>query len=143
VVAAIAVIIIAITQLGGGGSEPSSAPNTVGSGSATPPAAQTPVSRGNVTVSVLNGTTTPGLASQVADQLEKGGFKRGQVTNAADQQRTATTVQYGPGQRQAGQEVANIIKAPRATALDANTQAIAGPDSQVVVTVGSDRSQQQ
>jgi hypothetical protein len=51
-------------------------------------------------------------------------------------------VQYAPGQRQAGQEVADIIKVPRVSPLDANTQAIAGPDSQVVVIVGTDRSQQ-
>ena len=138
----IAVAIIAVTQLGGGGSStPSSAPVTVGS-SAGAAAPATPLARGSVTVSVLNGTTTPGLASKVADQAERGGFKRGQVTNAADQARTATTVQYAPGQRGAAQQVASIINVPRISPLDANTQAIAGPDAQVVVTVGSDRAQQ-
>jgi hypothetical protein len=142
VLAVIAVIIIAVTQLGGGGPEPASAPRTVGSGGNRPAQSQGPVTRGNVTVSVLNGTTTPGLAAGVADQLERGGFKRGQVTNAADQQRTATTVQFAPTGRGAAQEVARILKISRVSALDANTQAIAGPDAQVVVTVGSDRSQQ-
>jgi LytR cell envelope-related transcriptional attenuator len=136
------VIVIAVTQLGGGGSEPASAPSTASQPSKAPPLTQAPVTRGGVTVSVLNGTTTPGLAAVVADQLERGGFKRGQVTNAADQQRTATTVQFAPSARRAAQEVAGILKIPRVSALDANTQAIAGPDAQVVVIVGSDRSQQ-
>ena len=64
------------------------------------------------------------------------------MTNAADQQRTSTTVQYAPGQRAAAQEVANILRLRSIAPLDANTQAIAGPDAQVVVTVGSDRAQQ-
>jgi hypothetical protein len=92
---------------------------------------------------VLNGTTVPGLAAQVADQLQRGGFGRGQVTNAADQQRPETTVQFAPGQRRAAEEVAGILKVSKGevTALDANTQAIAGPDAEVVVTVGADRTQ--
>jgi hypothetical protein len=79
----------------------------------------------------------------VADQLGGGGFARGQVTNAADQQRGETTVQYAPGQKPAAEEVAGIIKTSKAkvTPLDANTQAIAGPDAEVVVTVGADRTQ--
>jgi hypothetical protein len=136
------VVVIAVTQLGGSDSTPSSAPSTVGPGTGNvPQQTQTPVARGNVTVAVLNGTTTPGLAGTVATQLERGGFKRGQVTNAADQQRTGTAVQYAPGQRAAAQQVASILKIPRSAPLDANTQAIAGPDAQVVVTVGSDRAQ--
>ena len=92
---------------------------------------------------MLNGTTVPGLAAQVADQLQSSGFARGQVTNAADQQRADTTVQYGPGQRRAADDVAGILKVGRTkvTSLDANTQAIAGPDATVVVTVGADRTQ--
>jgi hypothetical protein len=101
------------------------------------------VQRGDVTVSVLNGTTVPGLAAQVGDQLESAGFARGQVTNAADQQRSETTVQYAPDFRAAANEAAGILKIPRTRVkpLDANTQAIAGPDAEVVVTVGADRTQ--
>ncbi|MDQ4042161.1 MAG: LytR C-terminal domain-containing protein, partial [Actinomycetota bacterium] len=89
------------------------------------------------------GTTVPGLAAQVGDQLQSAGFARGQVTNAADQQRAETTVEYSPDQRAAADEVAEILKVPKAriTTLDANTQAIAGPDAEVVVTVGADRTQ--
>jgi hypothetical protein len=139
-------VVILATQVLGGDSTTPSRPNTV----AAPPAAATPaggsapaVARGNVKVAVLNGTTVPGLAAQVADQLQSGGFARGQVTNAADQQRSETTVQYAPNQRPAAEEVAQILKIAKTKVkpLDANTQAIAGPDAGVVVIVGADRTQ--
>ncbi len=150
VIGVILVVVLVTQVLGGGGDSGGTAskPNTVSSsspaktsGSNATGGAQ--VNRGDVTVSVLNGTTVPGLAAQVADQLSGGGFARGQVTNAADQQRSETTVQYAPGQRQAAVEVARIIKVPasKVSSLDANTQAIAGPDAEVVVTVGADRTQ--
>jgi hypothetical protein len=100
-----------------------------------------PVNRGSVTVAVLNGTTIPGLAAQVSDQVERGGFKRGTVTNAADQQRPSTTVAYSSGFKRAAQEVARLLGVAQAEPLDASTQAIAGGDAQVVVTVGTDRAQ--
>jgi hypothetical protein len=133
--------VLLVTQVVGG-DDPAPQPNTVqnppGSGAQAPGA---PVSRGETTVAVLNGTTVPGLAAQIADQLERGGFRRGQVTNAADQQRAETTVAYASGSRRGAQEVARILEVPRVTAADANTQAIAGPDAEVIVTVGSDRTQ--
>jgi hypothetical protein len=105
------------------------------------PAGGGPVSRANTTVAVLNGTTVPGLAAQVADQLERNGFKRGSVTNAADQQRAATTVEYAPGYERAAEQVGALLKVPSARPIDAGTQAIAGPQANVVVTVGTDRTQ--
>jgi hypothetical protein len=148
-VAGVVLVVLLVTQVFGGGDDggtPASKPNTVSSqgqsqssGAKGGPA----VNRADVTAAVLNGTTVPGLAAQVADQLSGGGFARGQVTNAADQQRGETTVQYAPGQKAAAEEVAGIIKTSKAkvTPLDANTQAIAGPDAEVVVTVGADRTQ--
>jgi hypothetical protein len=99
------------------------------------------VSRPDTTVAVLNGTTVPGLAAQVSDELDRFGFKRGAVTNAADQQKPATTVQYASGQKRAGQAVAEILRIKRTAPLDASTQAIAGPEALVVVTVGADKTQ--
>jgi hypothetical protein len=147
VLAGLLLVVVLVTQVLGGDSKTSSRPNTV----AAPPSAAAPasgsntpaVARGSVKVAVLNGTTVPGLAAQVADQLQSGGFARGQVTNAADQQRSETTVQYAPNQRAAAEEVATILKIAKSKVkpLDANTQAIAGPDAGVVVIVGADRTQ--
>jgi hypothetical protein len=137
VIAAIAIVVLVVTQLGGGSSPTATRSGTAGSNGSAAGAAP---ARANTTVAVLNGTAVPGLASQVAVKLVHGGFKRGQVTNAADQQRTQTTVQYATGARQPADEVARILGVGAVTPLDANTQAIAGPDAQIVVTVGSDRA---
>jgi hypothetical protein len=146
-------IIIAVTQFGGGDDAKKTA-NTIegvpsktqtddGGNSSTTPKTKpkaAPVNRGEITVAVLNGTTAPGLAATVGDQLEGEGFQRGLVANAADQQQPATTVYYGPSQKRAAQEVAKILKTAAVKPLDAGTQAIAGADASVVVIVGNDRT---
>jgi hypothetical protein len=147
-------VVIALTQFGGddGSKEPA---NTIegtpsrtqaddggGDGDTSKPkkSPAEPVNRGEVTVSVLNGTTAPGLAATVGDQLEGEGFRRGTVANASDQQQQATTVFYGPNQKRAAQEVAKLLKVSTVKPLDAGTQAIAGADAGVVVVVGNDRT---
>lgn len=103
-------------------------------------------SRGAVTVAVLNGTPTAGLAGQVATELVREGFGRGAVTNAQDQQRSATVVAYLPGHRKAAQEVARALRIPAAVEpVDPDTRAVACPPpapctATVIVTVGSDRT---
>jgi hypothetical protein len=134
----------AVVLLGGGDEKPDrTAENRV-----VPPqngegrgSAGGPVQRGETTVAVLNGTTIPGLAAQVSDELSRGGFRRGSVTNAADQQRPGTTVVFASGHRRAAEEVAKLLKVPTVTPIDSGTQAIAGGDAAVVVTVGNDRTQ--
>jgi hypothetical protein len=151
-IGAVVAIVLLFTVVLGGGSDKPSKPNTIGSTPATTASSSSttkststastgPVDRGNVVVSVLNGTTVPGLAAQVADEIQRGGFKRGAVTNAGTQQEATTTVLYAPGQKAAAQEVASLIKIKKVQPLDANTQVVAGPDAAVVVTVGADRTQ--
>jgi hypothetical protein len=135
------------TQGGGGTKAKPKAQNTLGTPSQAakprtkPKSAQPTVQRGSTTVAVLNGTTTPGLAATVSDQLSRGGFKRGNVTNAADQQQSATGVLYAPGFKAAADEIASLLKLKSVKPIDPGTQAIAGSESQVVVTVGTDRTQ--
>jgi LytR cell envelope-related transcriptional attenuator len=137
-----------IATQGGGGTKPKpQAQNTLGPASQAtktrtkPKSAQPTVQRGNTTVAVLNGTTTPGLAATVSDQLSRGGFKRGNVTNAADQQQSATAILYAPGFKTAADEIASLLKLKSVKPIDPGTQAIAGSEAQVVVTVGTDRTQ--
>ena len=142
-VVVVAVLVI-VTQGGGGAKTKPAAQNTLAPPSQTTRSKvkSTPtVQRGNIGVAVLNGTTTPGLAATVSDQLSRGGFKRGNVTNAADQQQAQTAVLYAPGFKRAADEVATILKLKSAQPIDPGTQAIAGSDAQVVVTVGTDRTQ--
>jgi hypothetical protein len=151
--AAILVLVVAgvfiLTQSGGGGTKAKrSSDNSVGAApqttAATPKqgsgARSGPASRSQTTVSVLNGTTTPGLAANISDQLQRGGFKRGSVTNAADQQRPETLVNYAPGFKRSADEIAQLLKLKTVQPIDPGTQAIAGTNAQVVVTVGTDRT---
>ena len=134
--AAIALAVVVITGTGGGGHSAGAA--HAGPARGVSPAG--PVVRSRTTVAVLNGTTVPGLASKVATELERGGFRRGSVTNAADQQRPSTTVDYAPGFQRAAREVGTMLRVPHVAPIDAGTQAIAGPQAGVVVTVGTDRT---
>jgi LytR cell envelope-related transcriptional attenuator len=103
------------------------------------------VNPATVTVTVLNGTATAGLADRIATQLTGVGFKQGTVTNASDQTRTATVVAYMPGHRRDALAVASSLKLGPSSVqpMDASTRAVACPassscTSQVVVTVGTD-----
>jgi len=104
-----------------------------------------------VTVSVLNGTDQTGLAASVSAKLGTVGFKKGSVTNAANQSQTTSIVgYYSPGYRADALAVAAELKLPTTTVqqVAVGTKTIAcsfapvGCSSQVYVTVGSDLSSQ-
>jgi LytR cell envelope-related transcriptional attenuator len=104
-----------------------------------------PVVPASVTVAVLNGTATSGLAQRIATELSSAGYNKGMVGNASDQTRTATVVAYTRGHKKAALAVARALKLGPASVqpIDANTQAIACPGGstcadKVVVTVGTD-----
>lgn len=139
-------VVVAVTQLGGGSDKTSAPPNTIqgepaqSSDTGKKGGTAKPLNRGGVTVAVLNGTTAPGLAQTVLDQVVASGFQDGGADTNADQQVQTTTVYYGPGQQPAAKEVAKQLKVSSVRKLDAGTQAIAGADSSVVVVVGADRT---
>jgi hypothetical protein len=93
-----------------------------------------------VTVSVLNGTTVTGLATQIADRLEQAGFQRGNVTNFTEQARNESVVLYAPGNQREARAVANRLKINQIERIDAGTQVLAG-NASVVVVVGADQTQ--
>jgi hypothetical protein len=137
--------IFAVTQLTG--SDSPSTPQTTGNAIAPTPAAggdtsTTSATRAKTTVAVLNGTTVPGLARSVADKLEARGYRIGTVTNAPDQQRSATQVAYQPGSQKVARDVAKTIDvgSDAVVPIDEVTSATAGTEALVVVTVGSDQS---
>jgi hypothetical protein len=152
VVAAIVVVVVLVLTVFSGGNDKKS-PNTIGNAPATTPAGSTsgkpssgktaPISRGDVTVAVLNGTTVPGLARGAGNKLQNAGFKLGTVTNAPDQARSATIVAYQAGHQNEARVVARIIGvgADAIKPIDQSTAVVAGQDAFVVVTVGADQSQ--
>jgi hypothetical protein len=155
IVLVLAAGIFAFTQLTGGDGDKTSgsrtatakttregntiAPSGNGNAKTTDEAAQP---KGETTVAVLNGTTVPGLARGVADKLLAAGYKIGTVTNAPDQQRAATQVAYASGQQATARQVARTIDAgtDAIAPIDEVTQATAGSDAMIVVTVGADQS---
>jgi hypothetical protein len=132
-----------VSQLGGD-DEPTQ-PNQ-----AAAPAAETPAATGTsggtdqgvpaaqTTVTVLNGTTTPGLAKKLADSLKQAGYPEpGSETNTRDQTLQQSTVYYGDGYRAQARRVAQRLGIANVAAVDAETRAVA-PDADVVVLAGAD-----
>jgi hypothetical protein len=145
VVAGIVVVLLKATSSGG---SPSSSANASVTDNATTPARRkraVTVTPSGVTVAVLNGTASNGLAGRISNQLTGAGYKQGRVATASDQTRTATIVAYLPGDKREALAVAQSLKLGPASVqpIDPSTQAVACPGSatctsQVVVTVGTD-----
>lgn len=104
--------------------------------------AATPVDPTKITVAVLNGTSIPGLAAQVADRVEAEGFTVGTISNASQTQanRANSVAMYSSGHRSDANTVARKLSIRDVQRIDANSQGIAG-DASVVVIVGSDKTQ--
>jgi hypothetical protein len=154
-VAIAAAVIVLLVLTSGGSSNSTVTTTTSATGARATPArrhrsAPASVVPGSVTVAVLNGTATNGLAHRVAVKLTGGGFRQGNVTTAVDQTRTATTVAYLPGQRKAALAVASSLNLGSASVVPADqttrTVACQGLSTAacsaqtVIVTVGSDLS---
>lgn len=99
------------------------------------------INRAAVTVSVLNGTTTQGIARAAADGLNKAGFTDTTTGNLSDgTPRPATIVYYAPGSKAEAQEVANELAVK--TVKPATDEVLAqGGSVPVVVVLGADFQQ--
>jgi hypothetical protein len=100
---------------------------------------KSPVIASHVTVSVLNGTTVPGLAAKVGDKVDALGFQLGNVTNNSDQSRNESVVLYAPGHQREAAAVARKLGISQREPIDAASQALAG-DAGVVVVAGTDQT---
>jgi hypothetical protein len=93
---------------------------------------------GDVDVAVLNGTSAPGLAAKVGDDVRVNGFKLGTVTNSREQF-DQTVVMYAPGQQRAAKKVAHDLGVKPVQPIDRQTEQAAG-GADVVVIAGADRA---
>jgi hypothetical protein len=91
-----------------------------------------------VTVAVLNGTTVPGLAAKVGEEVIANGFQRGVVGNAAKIDQPRSEVLYQKGQAQAARAVANRLGIQATGPVDSVNAEIAG-SFDALVLVGADR----
>jgi len=91
---------------------------------------------------VLNGTTVPGLAKGVGDQVESHGFQLGTVANTADQeqQRAESVVLFAPGHQREAIAVGRRLSIGQRQQIDQASQELAG-DATVVVIAGADLAQ--
>ena len=97
------------------------------------------VKPGNVTVAVLNGTTVPGLAARLRDQIAAAGFKKGTINNFSNQQLTESVVQYAPGHQAEATAVSRTVGISRREPVTADSRALAG-DATVIVIAGADKA---
>jgi LytR cell envelope-related transcriptional attenuator len=97
------------------------------------------VNPGNVTVAVLNGTTVPGLAATLRDQIAAAGFRKGTIDVFSDQQLAGSVVQYAPGHRADAQAVGRKLGISQSEPVTAESRALAG-DATVIVIAGADKA---
>ncbi|PZS14957.1 MAG: hypothetical protein DLM64_00675 [Solirubrobacterales bacterium] len=143
-VVAVAVVLLLVTT--GGGVKQAANRSTATTNAPTHRRSRSStVNPASVTVAVLNGTATQGLARTVATKLGGAGYKQGTVSTATDQTRTATVVAYLPGYKRDALAVASSLKLSSASVapVDPSTQGVACPSTtacpaNVVVTVGAD-----
>jgi LytR cell envelope-related transcriptional attenuator len=118
------------------------APATGGGGTSEPNQGKKApaVDPSRVTVSVLNGTTVPGLAAQIGDKVEAAHFKLGNVTNSTDQQKSESVVLYAPGAKREAAAVGRKLSIAQREPIDPQSQSLGG-DATVVVIAGADKTQ--
>jgi hypothetical protein len=92
----------------------------------------------NVTVTVLNGTSVPGLGAKVASDVQVNDFTLGQVGNTR-REYDQTVVMYERNQRKAADRVARALGVKPVQPIDRATQKEAG-GADVVVIAGRDRA---
>jgi hypothetical protein len=97
------------------------------------------VKPGNVTVAVLNGTTVPGLAAMLRDQIAAAGFKKGTIDVFSDQQLASSVVQYAPGHQAEAKAVSRRLGISQREPATANSRALAR-DATVIVIAGADKA---
>jgi hypothetical protein len=145
--AAVIAALLIVTSSGGGNGASSTSSSAASNAPTTSRHTRSAgsVNPSSVTVAVLNGTATAGLAHRVAVKLGGTGYRQGTVATATDQTRTSTIVAYMPGHKRQATAVAAALKLGSASVqpVDPTTQAVACPPpgacaSGVVVTVGSD-----
>lgn len=138
-VAVFAVILISTQLLGG---DDNAAKSGTGGSAANRPTQNTAersqrINRAAVTVSVLNGTNTQGLAAAASDGLNKAGFTDTTTGNLSDGTvHPSTIVYYAPGSKPEAQEVAKELAV---TDLKPATDEIlaAGGSVPVIVLLGA------
>ncbi len=150
----VAVVLVGVLVLGGAaaygvtqltGDDSGDSPGAAQSGSTGKNDSGKPQGKGatvnpaSVTVAVLNGTTVPGLAATLSDQVGAAGFKVGTITNFYDQQLAESVVQFAPGHEAEARAVSRRVGISQREPVNPSSKALAG-DATVVVIAGADKA---
>jgi hypothetical protein len=93
-----------------------------------------------VKVATLNGTTVPGLAATLNDQVEEAGFEGGTIANfTPNQQLAESVVQYTPGHEREAAAVGRRLDIAQREPASPSSQELAG-GAIVIVLVGADKA---
>ena len=144
VIGIVVVLLIVTGSLGSSSSSSSSSSSRASNAPRDHRVRAATINPATVTVSVLNGTATNGLAHRLLQRLAGVGYKQGTQGNAPLQTHTTTTVAYLPGFKREAEAVATSLKLGPSVVqpVDQNTQSVAcsGQNpctTNVVVTVGA------
>jgi hypothetical protein len=140
-IALVALVLLLAALKGGGGSGPvhataaasarqASGAHHAGAGPAAP----------DTVVTVLNGTSTPGLAHHLAADLQQSGYTRAAASAGVPAgSHTTSVVEYAAGHRAAAERVAKALTITQVRPLDPGTAALVGA-AVVVVVAGEDQA---
>ncbi len=141
-------IVFAVSALKGGGGSTRSTPTQSApalevqrsnSHTSSRPTASNPA---EVSVAVLNGTGTAGLAHHLAGDLQQSGYARAAaLAGEPPGTHSTTVVQYAHGHRADAQAVAKALNVTQVQALESSIAPLAGAAS-VVVLAGADQAAQ-
>jgi LytR cell envelope-related transcriptional attenuator len=96
------------------------------------------VKPGNVTVAVLNGTTVPGLAAKLRDQVAAAGFKKGAISDFPYKQLAQSVVEYAPGHQADANAVGRRLGISARLPVTERSRSLAGAAT-VIVIAGADK----
>jgi hypothetical protein len=97
-------------------------------------------SRARISVAVLNGTETNGLAHRISSQLQQKGYSRATALGGSPPgANQVTVVEYASGHRSDAEGVARALGVSQAQPVEATVASLAGSVS-VVVIVGLDKA---
>jgi hypothetical protein len=132
-----------ITQIGSGGAESTSTPekaSDVGSASSRSSSSTSAIDPSHVSVSVINGTTTAGLARSVGSKLDHSGFKvLNEVTGVQQGSVAESVVQFRDGHNREAREVADKLSISQIAPAD-STNLNQSDNAEVIVVIGDDRA---
>jgi LytR cell envelope-related transcriptional attenuator len=106
---------------------------------AKPKRTRAAVKPADVTVAVLNGTTVPGLAAALREQIAAAGFIKGAINDFSDKQLAESVVEYAPGHEAEAKAVGRTIGITRHEPVTADGRALGG-DATVIVIAGADKA---